>query len=57
MKVELVDIKDVEEFKTGFELVEYEVGTDPMDGYCLMGFDEVGLFCKNPRYALIGIGE
>ena len=54
MKVELVDIKDVREFKAGFELVEYEAGTDPMDGFVLLGFDEVGMFCTNPRYAFIG---
>jgi hypothetical protein len=54
MKVIPVDIKDVREFRAGFELVEYEAGTDPMDGFCLLGFDEVGLFCANPRYAFIG---
>ena len=54
MKVELVDIKDVREFKAGFDLVVFEAGTDPMDGFCLLGFDEVGMFCTNPRYAVIG---
>ena len=55
MKVELVDIKDVREFKAGFELVEFEAGTDPMDGFVLLGFDEVGMIsCANPRYAFIG---
>lgn len=54
MTVIPVDIKDVKNFRPGFELVEYEAGTDPMDGFCLMGFDEVGMFCKNPRYAFIG---
>mgnify|MGYP003632739780 FL=1 len=54
MSVIPVDIKDVREFRAGFELVEYEAGTDPMDGFCLMGFDEVGMFCANPRYAFIG---
>ena len=54
MKVIPVDIKDVKTFRAGFELVEYEAGTDPLDGFCLMGFDEVGMFCKNPRYAFIG---
>ena len=38
MKVELVDIKDVREFKAGFELVEFEAGTDPMDGFCSVRF-------------------
>jgi|TARA_B110000977_G_scaffold54914_1_gene74922 hypothetical protein len=55
MKVELVDIKDVREFKAGFDLVVFEAGTDPMDGFVLLGFDEVGMIsCANPRYAFIG---
>lgn len=56
MTVIPVDIKDITEFRfrDGFELVEYEAGTDPMDGFCLLGFDEVGMFCENPRYAFIG---
>jgi len=54
MKVELVDIKDVSKFRVGFELVEFEAGTDPEEGFCLLGFDEVGMFCENPRYAWIG---
>ena len=36
------------------DLVVYEKGTDPMDGYVLYGFDEVGMFdaeFKNPAYA------
>ena len=53
MKVELVDIKDVREFRAGFELVELEAGTDPELGFCLLGFDEIGMFCKEPRYAWI----
>ena len=55
MKIILIDdIKNVRNFKSGYELVEYEAGTDPMDGFCLLGFDEVGMFCTNPRYAFIG---
>ena len=54
MTVELVDIKDVSEFRVGFLLVEFEAGTDPVEGFCLMGFDEVGMFCEKPRYAWIG---
>ena len=49
-----VNIQDVKSFRAGFELVEYEAGTDPMDGFCILGFDEIGMFCKNPRYAFIG---
>jgi len=29
---------------SGFDLVEYEKGTDPLDGCVLYGFDEVGTF-------------
>mgnify|MGYP001357186660 CR=1 FL=1 len=54
MKVIKVDIKDVREFRSGYELVEYEAGTDPLEGFCLLGFDEVGMFCENPRYAFVG---
>ena len=53
MKVELVDIKDVSKFRVGFELVEFEAGTDPEEGFCLLSFDEVGMFCEDPRYAWI----
>lgn len=31
----------------GFDLVEYEKGTDPLDGAVLYGFDEVGMFFSN----------
>ncbi len=44
MKVIKVDIKEVTEMRPGFDLVEYESGTDPSDGYVLYGFDEVGMF-------------
>lgn len=55
MKVELVDIKDVKEFKAGFDLVVFEAGTDPLEGFVLLGFDEVGMIsCANPRYAFVG---
>ena len=48
-------IQDVKNFKPGYELVEYEAGTDPIeDGFCLLGFDEIGMFCENPRYAFVG---
>jgi len=30
---------------SGFDLVEYAVGTDPLDDCCVLyGFDEVGMF-------------
>lgn len=55
MKIILIDdIENIQNFKSGYDLVEYEAGTDPMDGFCLMGFDEVGMFCANPQYAFLG---
>jgi len=43
---------------SGFELVEYEEGTDPVEnGMILYGFDEVGMFCENPRHAFVSFGE
>jgi len=38
------------------DLVCYEKGTNPMDGYVLYGFDEIGMFdreFKNPAYAFV----
>jgi hypothetical protein len=54
MRIIEVNINEVKNFRAGFELVEYENGTDPMDGFVLLGFDEVGQFCKEPKYAFIG---
>jgi len=53
MNVQLVDIKDVTSFKEGWELVEYEAGTDPLDGFSILGFDEIGSFATNPLYAFV----
>ena len=39
----------------GFELVEYETGTDPLDGCVLMGFDEVGAFFRNGSHCFLKI--
>lgn len=50
-----VDIATVRQFRTGYELVEYEVGTDPTEGFCILGFDEIGMFCKNPAYAWLAM--
>jgi len=56
MKVMFIDdINKVQSFKSGYELVEYENGTDPMNGFCLMGFDEIGQFCREPQYAWISL--
>ena len=57
MKVIKVNIKEVTSMRPGFDLVEYESGTDPSDGYVLYGFDEVGMFCRNPEYAFVGLAE
>jgi hypothetical protein len=54
MNVELVDINTVSEFRPDYELVEFEKGTDPLDGFCILGFDEIGMFAKNPAYAWVG---
>ena len=55
MTVIKVDIKDVREVRPGFDLVEYERGNDPLDGYVLYGFDEIGQFIKNKaEYAFVG---
>ena len=54
MRIIEVNINEVRNFRAGFELVEYENGTDPMDGFVLLGFDEVGQFCNEPKYAFIG---
>lgn len=38
---------------TGYELVEYSKGDNPLNGYVLYGFDEVGVGFPNPAWALI----
>ena len=52
-EVEVVDINEVTNMRPGWDLVEYEDGTDPLDGFVLYGFDEVGQFCREPKYAFI----
>jgi hypothetical protein len=51
----ILDINTVHQFRAGFELVEYEDGTDPLNGFCLLGFDEIGQFCREPKYAWIAL--
>ena len=36
---------------SGFDLVEYEKGTDPMAGFVLYGFDEVGMMVSPSKAA------
>ena len=52
-EIEVVDINEVTHMRAGWDLVEYEKGTDPLDGCVLYGFDEVGQFCREPNYAFI----
>ena len=55
MTVIKVDIREVHNMRPEFDLVEYEEGTDPLEGYVLYGFDEIGLFIKkNAKYAFVG---
>jgi hypothetical protein len=57
MQVRLIeDIKEVKAFKAGWDLVEYEAGTDPLDGCTVLGFDEIGQFCQKPQYAWVRWG-
>jgi hypothetical protein len=50
-----VDINNISGFKAGYELVEYELGSDPIEsGFCLNGFDEIGMGeFENPQYAFV----
>jgi len=54
---------EMETFKggipTGWEMVEYEQGTDPVeDGLVLLDFSEAGMFgFRNPQHAFISFGE
>ena len=56
-----VDIKHIDDINTytgyipgGYDLVEYEDGTDPVEGMVLYGFDEVGLTAvPNAKHAFV----
>ena len=56
LEVIKVDIDSISGFKPGYELVEFELGSDPIEsGFCILGFDEIGMGeFKNPQYAFIG---
>ena len=61
---EVILIEDINNFvgriPAAHDFVCYEKGTDPMDGYVLYGFDEVGMFdteFKTPAYAFMPIPE
>jgi len=57
-----IDIENINTFQgcipSGCDLVVYEKGTDPQDGFVLYGFDEVGeledIFdIKKPKYCFL----
>ena len=52
-EIDVIDITKVNHMRCGWDLVEYEDGTNPLDGFVLYGFDEVGQFCREPKYAFI----
>ena len=59
--LEITLIEDINTFVGSIpgnaDLVVYERGTDPADGYTLYGFDEVGMFeseLKDPAYCFVG---
>ena len=60
-----IDVMPIDDINTytgyipgGYDLFEYEDGTDPLDGIVLYGFDEVGLTAvPNAKYAFIKLAE
>ena len=56
LEVIKVDIDSISGFKPGYELVEFELGSDPIEcGFVLLGFDEIGMGgFEHPQYAFIG---
>lgn len=56
-----VDVKHIDDIHsyvgfipTGYDLIEYELGSDPLDGTVLYGFDEIGLSqVANPVHAFV----
>lgn len=38
----------------GYDLVEYESGSDPLSGLVLLGFDEVGIF-ESPSWVFMKV--
>jgi hypothetical protein len=55
MTLETILIEDINTFRgsrpAGFDLIEYEKGTDPMDGFVLYGFDEIGMMVPPSKAA------
>tara|TARA_X000000950_G_scaffold186655_1_gene225907 strand:- start:851 stop:1033 length:183 start_codon:yes stop_codon:yes gene_type:complete len=57
MELQVIEIPNIHAFQgmipAGKNLTVYEEGTDPLDGYVLYGFDEIGMFdaeFKTPAY-------
>ena len=56
MKIIKIDVGKLEGvIPEGYDLVEYEKGGDPADGFVLYGLDEVGMFAHNPVHALVEV--
>jgi hypothetical protein len=60
VRFEMILIPNINEFEgmipVGYNLVVYEAKEDPMDGFVLYGFDEIGLYDNNfkvPAYAMV----
>jgi hypothetical protein len=56
--IDVLPIEDISTYKgfipSGYDLVEYEKDTDPVEGMVLYGFDEVGISqLPNPEYAFV----
>ena len=47
MELQVIEIPNIHAFQgmipAGKNLTVYEEGTDPLDGYVLYGFDEIGM--------------
>jgi len=56
-----IDVKHIEDIHSyvgfipaGYDLIEYELGDDPLNGTVLYGFDEIGLSqIANPVHAFV----
>lgn len=56
--IDVLPIDDISTYKgfipSGYDLVEYEKDTDPVEGMVLYGFDEVGISqLSKPEYAFV----
>ena len=56
--IDVIPIDDINTYEgfipAGYDLIEYEDGTDPVDGIVLYGFDEVGFTAvPNAKHAFV----